>query len=305
MRELATSSPIGDAVPRPEPALPFVQEVLGRLREWPVRYCVLRNYQSLPHGLGGTDLDLLVNPEDLEAAFRVLCAAADHQGAVFISRYRAEALITSFCGRTAGGWWGVKIDVFPGLTHRGVPFYDASDLLQRAQDWHGIPVAPEGEASMIALLKELLRNGASRKGYDRQAAAEYAAAPGFYDKRLMVPFGPRALAAFREYLVRHDSPQLTRTAARRLRWALCRRAFCRHPLRVLATKLVALGRRLRRLFRPPGIMVAVLGADPVERSALIARILPVLEAAVLGHVHLRHLHPGVLPGLGNGQGSPN
>ncbi len=110
MRELATSNFTGDAAPRPEPALPFVQEVLARLRECRVPYCVLRNYQSLPQRLSDTDLDLLVNAEDLEATFRVLGAAAPRHGGTFISRYRAEALITSLCGRTAGGWWGVKIE---------------------------------------------------------------------------------------------------------------------------------------------------------------------------------------------------
>ncbi len=129
--------------------------------------------------------------------------------------------------------------------------------------------------------------------------------PGFYDQRLLGPFGPGALAAFREYLARPDSPELTRTAARRLRRALSWRAFCRHPLRVPATKVVALGRRLRRLLRPPGIMIAVMGTDPVTRSAVIARIRPVLAAAVLGHVHLRQLRPGLLPGMGHSRGGLN
>jgi hypothetical protein len=305
MRELEPPNTRGDAAPGPEPAMPFVREVLGRLSEGRVRYCVLRNYRCLPHGLGGTDLDLLVRAEDLETAFRMMCQAAPRHGGVCISGYRAEALITSFCGRSSGVWWGVKIDVFPGLTHRGVPFYDASDLLERAPSWHGIPVAPEGEASIIALLKELLTNSASRKDYDQLAAAEYAKNPVFYEKRLGDIFGSGAVAAFRQYLARPGSPALMRTAAHRMRWALCWRAFRQQPLRVLATKIVGLGRRLRRLFRPPGIMLAVLGTDDTGRRSLIARIQPVLGAAVHGHVHPRHLRPGLLPDRGPCPGGLN
>jgi hypothetical protein len=280
--------------------MPFVQEVLRRLSEARVQYCILRNYHSLPHGLNGTDLDLLVNAQDLEAVFQILAKTAPRHGGAFISRYRAEALISSFCGRTAGVWWGVQIDVFPGLTHRGVPFYDARDLLRRAQDWHGLPVAPEGEATVIALLKELLTNSSSRKGYDKQAAVEYVADPESYNKRLAVPFGPDALDAFQRYLARLDSPALMRTAARRLRWALCLRAFWRHPFRLLATKVIGLARRLRRLFRPAGIMLAVVGPDATAKSTLLAKIRPVLEAAVHGHVHTTVAGsnpPGLLGGL--------
>ena len=264
--------------------MPFVQEVLRRLSESRVQYCILRNYHSLPHGLNGTDLDLLVNAEDLGTVFQILAETAPRHGGAFISRYRAEALISSFCGRTAGVWWGVQIDVFPGLTHRGVPFYDAGDLLRRSQDWHGLPVAPEGEATLIGLLKELLTNSSSRKGYDKQAAVEYASDPASYDKRLAVPFGSGGLAAFQQYLARLDSPALMRTAARRLRWALCWRAFRRQPFRLIATKAIGLARRLRRLFHPAGIMLAVVGPDATTKSTLIAKIRPVLEAAVHGHV---------------------
>ena len=285
MRELEVSNTGGGSAPGPEPAMPFVREMLRRLSESCVQYCILRNYHSLPHGLNGTDLDLLVNAEDLEAVFQILTETAPRHGGAFISRYRAEALISSFCGRTAGVWWGVQIDVFPGLTHRGVPFYDARDLLRRARDWHGLPVAPEGEANVIALLKELLTNSSSRKGYDKQAAVEYASDPASYDKRLAVPFGLGALAAFQQYLARFDSPALMRTAARRLRWALCWRAFWRHPFRLLATKAIGLARRLRRLICPAGIMLALVGPDATAKSTLIAKIRPVLEAAVHGHVH--------------------
>ena len=305
MHESETSESSGATAPGVEPAMPFVHEVLARLRECCVQYCVLRNYHSLPQGLGGTDLDLLVNAEDLEAAYQVLFEAASRHGGACISGYRAEALITSFCGRTAGVWWGVKIDVFPGLTHRGVPFYDARDLLQRAPDWHGIPVAPEGEASIIALLKELLTNSASRKDYDKSAAVEYARNPACYEKRLGSLFSPGAVAAFQQYLAHLGSPRLMRAAARRLRWALCWRSFCRQPMRLLAMKVVGWTRRLRRLFRPPGIVLAVLGTDESQRSSLITRIRPVLEAAVHGHVHLRRLGSKGSPAIAPGQRGRN
>jgi thymidylate kinase len=52
-------------------------------------------------------------------------------------------------------------------------------------------------------------------------------------------------------------------------------------------------------------MLAVLGADGTGKSTLITKILPVLEAAVHGHVYVRHLRPRLLPALARLRGDPN
>ena len=81
----------------------FLIELFKELEAAKIRYCVLRNYQLLPHTLDGSDLDLLVLPKDFERARKVLRDVASMNGGRCISAFSVEAAIHSFCGYRCQG----------------------------------------------------------------------------------------------------------------------------------------------------------------------------------------------------------
>ena len=73
----------------------------------------MRNYETLPYSLGGSDLDILVAQENVEEASGILYAAARTSGGRCIMQLGNT--FRCFCGHNGLSWWGVRIDIHPRL----------------------------------------------------------------------------------------------------------------------------------------------------------------------------------------------
>ena len=152
---------------------------------------VLRNYETLPHTTGGSDVDVLVLPgEAEEQTKRVRECALGADGAVIgFARSESFSKATVFGqSRDSGEWWGVCIDIFDGLSFRGADLIDTEFAFDTAARHDAIIILPDGNAAVVAVLKELLNNGSLPGKY---CAAAKAAFLKEEDKlhRLLAPMG--------------------------------------------------------------------------------------------------------------------
>lgn len=266
-----------------------------------IRYAVLRNYETLPYSVGGSDLDILVHPDDAVQATEIVFTAIEQAGGVPIGCVQTTGFLKVFAlgsfapDGTQWAWWGLRLDMSFGLTFEG-----AVSLL----DWpcdvkesrNGIVVLPHHLADVLGVLKELLHND---RLPERYLEGGQRAAQNNWEKVTVSlnPMGKAALELFREVLTSPPAPHDLAARCRAIRKALRRHSRGRAPVAYFARRLRFEWSKFRRYLAPSGAVFAVLGVDGSGKSTVVNSIKPVLDSATHNATFVRHLRPGLLPPL--------
>lgn len=284
----------------------FLKDYFNELRANGIRYAVMRNYESLPRSTGGSDLDVLFHPRDIERVREIserVFATVDSTriGTLFTSNF----LQFSAFGRSdfEKGWWGLLLDCFFGYSFKSqCDLLDADFVLDSFETYNGIQVLPTSLASVLGVLKELLHNDHKPDRYAKDAREAFEVDASFIETALS-PIGPRAFTLLREICISDLDEVRVRPLCKDLRHALKRHAFRRAPFAFIVNRLTFEFSKVKRFISPPGMMIAVLGTDGAGKSTIIDAITPVLDEATHGAFYYRHLRPGLLPALGRLKGA--
>ena len=284
----------------PSNVAPFLSDLFNQLNSEEVEYCVMRNYDSLPNSLGGSDLDILIAPEDEVAVREIVFRSIDRANGTAIGCSSTLGFFKVFafgCNREAGNlWWGVRIDVNVGYSFRGIMVIDFKESLKLRTTHNGIKVLENGFAAVLGVIKEVLNNGQMPARYRRDASLSVQ------DdwERLsltLAPMGDQGLSLFRQIILAESSEDEVAKQSRTLRRALFIQAFRNSPVAFIYARFLHEWAKVRRYLRPSGVIVAALGVDGVGKSTVINAIKPVLDDATHGALEIKHLRPGLLPPL--------
>jgi thymidylate kinase len=279
------------------PGASFVLELLEQLDAAGIRYCVLRNCDQLAQGRSGGDVDIQVENSAAGTIVRIADRVAADYGASRIVLMRwASMLRACYCGKVGGVWWGRRLDVTVRQTYRGIEFFDSDVLLATAELRHGVRVARDADAAVLALLKDVLSTGSTKPEYLAAARRALRERKGHWLERLASHFDLPTARMFASFL-REPKPERLPRVARRLRRALFASAWRTKPLAALLCRLRNLWDRCRRVIDRPGIVVAVLGADGSGKSAIIEAIKQPLQEALQSLVRSEHSRPNLLPSI--------
>ena len=267
-------------------------DLLRFLEEQQVRYAVVG---SAREDLGRTDedIDLLVEPDTLAMLVRPIAQFCRDTGGWLVNTVDHQADARCFvCAwlDAAGQVSSLQLDFSGGLHRQGRLLLPAHGMLANRQRAPGITatgggcyVAAPADAFIYSLLKGLTKPilpdaDAARLSREwredrrgaRQRISEYWSSP---DVELL------ASAAERDQwdAVRAGQPRLRRSL-------LARRPRIPNHLAREAARVA------RRLTRPTGLIVALLGPDGSGKSTVIERIAPAL-AALFRRVQLHHFRP--------------
>lgn len=287
-------------VPLHSPESGFLFDFFGALNVAGVRYAVMRNYDSLPHSLEGSDLDILVAPEDQKSLRDILVRSIERSNAIAIGCSPVHRFFkVCMIGRnrtTNKSWWGLCIDVNVGVSFKGIEIVGMTHIGEYQRVYKAIQVLTPDLAAVLGVIKELLNNGnipeRYLRGADRAMRADW---PGM--NRILQPMGEQSVSIIRDLILRSGNHAHEAAQEKKLRRSLFWQSFIRSPSACLKGRILYEWSKVRRYLQPSGVVVAVLGVDGVGKSTVISAIEPVLREATHGTLEVKHLRPGLLPPL--------
>lgn len=287
----------------------FFETMFFQFDRYFVRYVVLRNYEHLPYDANGSDLDILVHPEDkVEGKLAIQQAIAEANG-VALGEIESDSFVKIFVFGNDTikdcRWWGIRLDISVGLRFAGVADLVDYDILHNGYVVHnGIRVLPEKLAAVLGVLKEVLHNDLLPARYLSKASE---AAEGEWDQTSsrLAPLGPTALTILRDLCTGGCKSHDVKSKSRYLRRSVLKSAFLRNPLKYVISRFNHQKSKFVRLLKPSGIIISVLGTDGVGKSTIISAIEPLLSEATHGAFFVKHLRPGLLPPLARLLGKKN
>lgn len=278
----------------------FLKSLFDLLNDHHVSYVVMRNYRQLPDSLAGSDLDLLIAPEDETTVRKLILKAIKQANGTVIGCSSTLGFFKVFAfgsnPKVENQWWGVRIDVNIGYAFKGISAINLENSFKLQKIHNNIQVLELGFAALLGVLKELLNNSQMPHRYQIEAAK---AVQDDWERLslALAPMGTQALTLLREMILAENSKADVVRQARTLRRALLMQAVRSSPIAVVRNRFLHEWAKVRRYLHPSGVIIAILGTDGVGKSTVINAIKPVLNDATHGALEIKHLRPGLLPPL--------
>ena len=270
----------------------FLQRMFASLESAGIRHAVLRNAETLPDSLNGSDIDMLVAKNSMDAAVQCLSMSAEACGGKLMAEFSYPHFRQMiFLGSREACWWGCCIDLFEGVFCQGVlQLADDSLLGKRVKTKRGVLTLDNERGQYLGFAKELFTNNSrSAKYIDGAKGAIQLGKDDFIPSNSVRRFIRKVLSGERHSAIVFRFAWLFLVAAR-------------HPLYFCKNWGGMMMSRFRHLLRPAGRMIAVMGTDGSGKTTILNAISPVLKNMTHAKLVIHHLKPDLLPPLGRLRG---
>ena len=256
-----------------------------------IKYCVLRNYITLPSSLNGSDLDILIAKNDITKFYKILDIILKNNDAKIITKYGKLTPRICIAGNIDGELYGLQLDVHEGiLPYKIFEMFSADFLLSRVEVHNNIFVANDNDSDLIAFLKEILNNSICKEKYFN-SAKRVLQEENIYKNSLLSIYGEE----FVEMLDKTINSAYSEKNIKKLS-KLAKNNIVNNITKRIQVILSSIGRAYR-FINPPGFTIAFLGTDGAGKSTIIDNITPALNEAVHNSLHYEHMRPNFIPNI--------
>ncbi len=251
----------------------LIAAVFAAWQQAGINFLVLRNYEDLPR-YTTNDIDVLVPKEQCKMTEKILIDTAASSGFRLHNRAEFATLALYFSHAKTGAQ--THFDLFTALKWRGFDFLPAEDLLANkiARDSFFIPSPPHEAATN--LLASFIFNGLVKEKYRTKIADVFRKEPEPALALLEKNYG-HSLA---EQFVRLGAEEKWGAIESRLddaREMLVWQQSLRQPARTFMSLDADCDRLLKRIVRPPGLVIVLCGPDGCGKSTLAPMIIEELR----------------------------
>ncbi|HEY9175434.1 MAG TPA: hypothetical protein VI136_24380 [Verrucomicrobiae bacterium] len=286
--------------PAPRDLGALVTAVFERWRSSGVAFLILRNYEGLPQATTN-DIDALVSPAQLALAERELVAAAQQAG--YLLHNRAEFSPVSLFFHHPVSQRQIQFDLFHSLKWRGFTLLATRDVLARRIERGLFAIPHPAHEAVLNLITRQLYHGYVREKYKPQILAGVRQDPAAAKAALAEMFGAAVAKTLTRGVLEERWADVEQQTSAMRRQLIVRRVT-RQPMTTLGSLLLDLGRFVRRLRRPPGILIVLLGADGSGKSTVGAQLVEALHSSFNREKTLRgHWKPALIRRRGRGEAS--
>lgn len=265
----------------------FLMELFSCFNKKAIDYFVVGEYSNLPNNSCDGDINIYIAPEHYNNGTDILEKIRRKNEIVLASFYRNpyESYV-----RLLTFEWGIQINLQNSFLHKCNPYYEAKYLNDNILLYNSIiKVLDINVGYYVVFLKKLIHTGQIKDKYVTGFIKEFANNPKRH-KEIEACMGTHTLELFNKFQTKEEIIAHTRE----LRSCMIKHIHSRSYLKKICTIVI----NLRRIFSPPGYVIAVLGTDGSGKSTIIDGITPILNEGFHHGVEYNHLRPNAIPDLG-------
>ena len=269
----------------------FLNNFFNSLNNNSVRYCVLRNYKTLPETLNGSDLDILIDINDVNKFYTLLDEVLINSNAKIITKYGKLTPRICIAGISNNNLFGLQLDVHEGiLPYKIFEMFSADFLLSRVEVHNNIFVANDNDSDLIAFLKEILNNSICKEKYFN-SAKRVLQEENIYKNSLLSIYGEEFVKMLDKTMNSEYSEENIKKLSK-----LAKNNIVNNINKKIQVIFSSIG-RANRFINPPGFTITFLGTDGAGKSTIIDNVTPALNEAVHNSLYYEHMRPNFIPNI--------
>ncbi len=270
----------------------FITAVFDGWSNAGIDFLVLRNYEGLPQKTTN-DIDVLVAKHQLTLAEQTLILLAAHEGYSLVNRTEFVPVSLHFADLQTADQ--VHFDLFVDMRWHSFEFIRCNDFLNRKIQRGNFWIPHPADEACTNLLGYLVYRGRVRDKYKRSIVAAFRIYANAARALLTESYGEELAQKLVRLAIQEKWSDIE-AMTRKLRAALLVRLVTRRPLKTLAVITTDTARFARRVLRPAGLMVVLLGPDGCGKTTIAKAIFAGLAATFYSakSVHY-HWKPKLLP----------
>jgi thymidylate kinase len=248
------------------------RDVVTALEQTGHKMCVLRGYESYPERIG-SDIDAI--SEDPAQIPHIL---SEQQVATVVRsfRYITKYIFVLYRQHDDGPVF-LNLDISADYRYYGRIFFSGEEFLSSCRSFKFFSV-PSAELEFGAYLIKHITQRSLDEAKCRRLSKLYEEDPTGCERQL-ARFFPRAESEFIADAARSGNWEPVRSRIEHLRGGVLNKTGREQRSRLLLHRVGAPWRRLERILRPAGLMVALLGVDGAGKSTVMARVASDLSPA--------------------------
>lgn len=269
----------------------FLVTFFNNLNKNNINYCVLRNYETLPNNLNGSDLDILISKNDIKKFYDLLDKVLFQTNGKIITKYGKLTPRVCVSGFYNNQYFGVQLDVHEGiLPYKIYEMFPVNFLINRANTYNDIKVANDDDASILAFFKEVLNNKICKQKYFDEAKKSWNK-DVIYKNELSKIYTEEFICLIEEIFCDDFNFGKIKKLSNLGRESIIN-SFSK-KLKVLFSNI----ERSNRFFKTPGFTIAILGTDGAGKSTIIENIWAPLNESMHNSMYYEHMRPNLIPNI--------
>ena len=262
----------------------FLKLFFQLLNQRNIKYCVLRNYNSLPYNTGGSDLDIWISTNDVHKVSSIMEETSTKTNCKIVS-YIKNKYSPKFCFQNTTE--GIQIDVFYGnIYFQDKVIFDEKTICKHIVHYNNIAILNDNFSNLVSLIKELINNGFCNSKYTQ---------PIYNCKNYSLDYLTTNLQTFSNEFINMLYKFITEKSIETNSKFLHNLAKKSLSVNITKNKI----KKLNRFFnKKPGYVIVILGTDGSGKSTIINNITPILNEGFHKGIIYNHLRPNAIPDLG-------
>ena len=273
----------------------FLTDLFKLLNGEGIDYCVLRNYETLPKEIRGTDIDLLVSPAHKVRFWELTKKAAEQNAFQLLQVYEKSFHINHYKFYNQLSGEVIRLDVMDKVGALCFEFFSAHEILNEKQ-FNGALFTPKLEHEVSTVLLQnwfSLRGKLKTKYYESIRLLSNVEKQNFYEI-LDNKVGTTYSKLLPDKLL-SDLDGIN-SFLKKSRGKVMLSYYLRNPFETFVNSIYLLKITIKRLLFPPGLFVVLAGPDGSGKSTIINKVAALLDK-VYPSISIEHLHPKLLPRL--------
>lgn len=266
-----------------------------QLNKTNIKYCVLRNYQSLPFYVNH-DIDIFIIEENFSKIKNILVHIKKKFGwlNLYFSHVFPSLISCILFGNLEERNAILHVDFFKSISWHGIDLIQPKEIINNRTFFNDFYIINHTHSSIQQFIQPLLNEGKVREKYKDFIFEKVSSNIDVFKYYLSIIVGPKLTDYIAEKII-HKNFGFSRSDVLKIKKTILFNHLKRNPSYLLVLFQLAT-RKLKTMLIPTGLFLVFLGPDGSGKGTIIKKFLPYCRKIYIKTKGI-HWRPGILPPL--------